>query len=98
MVINKVLIKCEICGKESETEKLMESHKKNCVRKRIEIINNDTDGDLKIMFDKLLVLVNSNKEEMENLKTSFKILEEANKNLQSENKELLKHKNTHAVK
>lgn len=47
MVKNIVFINCEVCGKKCETEKLMESHKKNCIKKRVQLINNDVNGELK---------------------------------------------------
>lgn len=42
-----VLIKCEICGKESETEYLMEKHKSNCVKRRVRDIEDNIHGELK---------------------------------------------------
>ena len=71
--INK--LKCEVCSKECETEKLMNLHKKNCVKKRVQLINEDVDGELKKqnsemvkMISMMMVKISKLEDDMEQLK------------------------------
>lgn len=57
LIVDLILIKCEVCGKECETEKLMASHKNNCVKKRVQVINNDANGELKKQNEEILKII-----------------------------------------
>lgn len=76
LIENIVLVKCEICGKECETEKLMMLHKNNCVKKRVEIINEDTNGDLKKQNTEIMNMILSIRNELEKIREENKELKQ----------------------
>ncbi len=79
---NIIMLKCEVCGKECETDKLMTLHKNNCVKKRVQVINDDINGELRKQNEEILKIILLMKNQMD-------LLCDENKELKIEIKSLI---------